>query len=368
MVKSKLKPLHFIYDGGYNIRINRYLVHSIDQGSRPAFCYPDFYNIHANKRTSSWGIDDDNLDLAFYPKNRYVSNMIPAKNDPICLRKIFKDFDCDVVHAHHLNSAFYSINLGLPTVFDDWEFFLNYMRYLPLLFNYWLYKKRPDKIVLGMFMRALDRFRNPYILKKIFKLAPIIVTNRFVKEEYDSFGAKTFWVPNMPLNFEREYVESKQIKKISRLTTGYIGRLYNDNKQNPLRNASGIAELWRRENIGDLYIFEGKNTCTHLELLCKLKSFHFNLLYWEPKSFHRYYTQNKPFLASILGIPTIISASLVDTVNLLGEYALPVMTIRDIPLVMKSYLENPRKLILNPTHFWEYYEKNIFSAYQEALN
>ena len=133
--RSKIKPLHFLYDGGYNIRINRYLVNCINHGSRPAFYYPDFYNIHPNKRTSSWGFEKDSIDLAVYPKNRYVSNMISAKHDPIGLRKVFKDFNCDVVHAHHLNSAYYSINLGLPTIFDDWEFFLNYMRFL----NYFIF-------------------------------------------------------------------------------------------------------------------------------------------------------------------------------------------------------------------------------------
>lgn len=367
MAKLNLKPLHFFYDGGYNVRVNRYLINSLDNNSRPAIYYPKMYDIYTNKRASYWGFDKEDIDLASYPKNRYVSNMITAKHDPIGLKKIFKELNCDIVHAHHLNSAFYSVNLGLPTVYDDWEFFLNYMRYLPLLFNYWLNKKRPHRIVLHLFMRALDRYRNPHILKKIFKIAPVIVTNRFVKQEYKSLGAKTFWVPNMPLKFEKDFVESKNIKKLEKLTTGYIGRFYNDNKYNALRNASEVVDLWRKENIGDLYVFEGKNTCTHLELLCKLKSFHFNLLYWKPKSFHRYYTQNKPFLAAILGIPTIITGTLIDTIDLLGEYALPVMSVQDIPLIMRSYLQNPRKLAINPTHFWEHYENNIFSAYEEAL-
>ena len=121
--------------------------------------------------------------------------------------------------------------------------------------------------------------------------------------------------PDFVIKFERDFVESKNIKKLKKLTTGYIGRFYNDNKYNALRNASEVVDLWRKENIGDLYVFEGKNTCTHLELLCKLKSFHFNLLYWEPKSFHRYYTQNKPFLAAILGIPTIIKSNKIGNNN-----------------------------------------------------
>ena len=105
-VELKIKPLHFIYDGGFNVRINRYLFNCLDHGSRPAFYFPEFYNTRSNARTCSWGFNEKDVDLVVYPKNRYVSNMIPAKHDPIGLKKVFKDFGCDVVHAHHLNSAY----------------------------------------------------------------------------------------------------------------------------------------------------------------------------------------------------------------------------------------------------------------------
>ena len=88
MVKLNLKPLHFFYDGGYNVRINRYILNCIDHDIRPAIYYPEMYDISTNKRASYWGFNKSEIDLASYPKNRYVSNMITAKHDPIGLKKI----------------------------------------------------------------------------------------------------------------------------------------------------------------------------------------------------------------------------------------------------------------------------------------
>jgi hypothetical protein len=74
----------------------------------------------------------------------------------------------------------------------------------------------------------------------------------------------------------------------------------------------------------------------------------------------------KAFLASVVGVPTIISSSLKATVNLLGDYALPVRSLSEIPEVIRNY-DYSRKYTLNNTHLWEFYEPKIKTAYENLL-
>jgi hypothetical protein len=66
-----------------------------------------------------------------------------------------------------------------------------------------------------------------------------------------------------------------------------------------------------------------------------------------------------------VGVPTIISSSLKATVRLLGEYALPVHSLEDIPKIIKTY-DYSKKYRLNPAHLWEYYQPKIKAAYEKA--
>jgi hypothetical protein len=114
--------------------------------------------------------------------------------------------------------------------------------------------------------------------------------------------------------------------------------------------------------IGNLYVFEGNRYCPHLDVLRKLREFHFNLLYWKPLLVHKYYLQNKAFLASVVGVPTIISSSLTATIDLLGKYALVVRSLEDIPAVIEKS-KTYSAFTLDPNHLWESYESEIQEAY-----
>jgi hypothetical protein len=96
-----------------------------------------------------------------------------------------------------------------------------------------------------------------------------------------------------------------------------------------------------------------------------LRSFHFNLLFWKPIEVHKYYLQNKAFLASVVGVPTIVTSSLSATVNLLGEYALVVDQLEEIPTIIRNY-DFSRKYSLREDHLWEFYESTIKKAYDKV--
>ena len=132
-----------------------------------------------------------------------------------------------------------------------------------------------------------------------------------------------------------------------------------------MRNTSGLVELWKNHDLGDLYIYEGENYCNHLDLVRSIRSFHFNLLYWKPIEVHKYYLQNKAFLASAVGVPTIISSSLSATINLLGEYALVVDKLEDILDIIENY-DYTKKYSLREDHLWEFYESAIKKAYDKV--
>jgi hypothetical protein len=114
-----------------------------------------------------------------------------------------------------------------------------------------------------------------------------------------------------------------------------------------------------------LYVFSGENFCPHLKVLRKLRECHFNLLYWKPFHFHKNYLQNKAFLASAVGVPTIISSSLTATIDLLGDYAITVDKLADIPDAIKTYSFPELKPV--PEQLWEHYEPAIEEMYEGML-
>jgi len=245
-------------------------------------------------------------------------------------------------------------------VFDDWEY------------NYEFYDYQPKRLGIGLrpagsaFFSYVRRVRAKKIVKELIRNLPVIVTNDQVEFRYRELGAKSiWWVPNVPLSCEREYAFAVDIAKRDRITTCYVGELSAE-KNSLLRNTSGVRRLWSEHDIGNLLVLEGKNYVPHLDVLRTLRGCHFNLLYWKPLPIHRYFLQNKAFLASVVGVPTIISSSLKATIGLLGEYALPVYSLEDIPKVVKTY-DHSRKYRLNPTHIWECYQPKIRTAYEKVL-
>ena len=345
--------LHFYYGSAFNVRLQRYLQSNQNMGFTPSV----FIDQSAKDRL--WIPDVDNIHFFYYKRDRRLAYLVPdlfsGFSDFLGLKKVFNQLRCDFVHAHNLECAFYSFSLGLPTLFDDWEYSLEYYDYDP----------DPYPNPLSLPIRLLRNHRAKKIMRDLINHVPIIATNKNVALKYESLGAKkVFVVPNLPLTFEKDYAYATEGKKQPVLTTGYVGCMSRDNLS-VLRNTLGLDSLWRKYSLGNLYVFEGNRYVPHLDVLRKLREFHFNLLFWKPLSVHKYYLQNKAFLASVVGVPTIIASSLSATIDLLGEYALVVNCLEDIPEVIQKsgFYTN---FTLNPKHLWEYYEKEIQKAYAEV--
>ncbi len=385
---KQIRVLHLTTDIGASVRLQRYLQSNLDMGYLPTvLCThaPQPKNKNAIGRYTFWIPGFDRISINNYapiPLMYTLNRMCirPAFIDEIGLKETFRKYNCDLVHAHTPESAYYSYRLGLPTIFDDWEYWLEYFGYFkPVLIDsaktrinhqmqhlfrgkqagmfvnyspifYYLLKKRYEKIVLELIQNV-----------------PVIVTNKEVEKRYRELGASSIWsVPNVPLAFERNYAFAVDKEKRKKTTTCYCGDISSD-EEIYLRNTRGVKELWQERNLGDLYVFEGKNFVSHLEVLRKMREFHFNLLFWKPLGIHRYYLQNKAFLASVVGIPTIISSSLKATIDLLGDYALPVNSLEEIPQMIETYNAS-KEYSLNPAHLWEYYEPQIEAAYEHAID
>lgn len=375
---NSIRVLHLTPESGVQVRLQRYLQSNLNTGISPVvLCRGTQQEASGLGMYTPWIPDYGRVLIKYYnPSNLlfYLSKVQAGQVifDWIGLKKIFKKFDCHVVHAHSPESAYYSYKLGLPTVFDDWEYWLNFFEYCkpvgsnPLgerikrVFNG---AQAYDSSVMRYFMQR--HFRK--IVEELVRIVPVIVTNSEVEQKYRELGASHIWiVPNVPLSYERNYALVVKKEKKPTITTCYVGNLSADEKMF-LRNTSGVRRLWQEENIGDLYIFEGKNYAPHLDVLRKIRECHFNLLFWKPLDGHRYYLQNKAFLASVVGVPTIISSSLKATADLLGEYALRVNSLSEIPEVIKSH-DFSKQYSLNPAHLWEKYEPRIKAAYEYTIN
>ncbi len=363
---AKIHVLHFHDDWGAGaIRVQRFVHSELNMGIQPVIFVKreeDAVRRGLDSPPSSWIPQRANVPVEYFKPSRQLSYLLPTLNDQIGLKKVFNKHKCDFVHAHNVGCAYYSHKIGHPTLYDDWEY--NY--------EYFDYQKKSRGKTLAVrsagsaFLSLIRRIRAKSVVRELLQKLPVIVTNDEVEFRYRQLGAKSiWWIPNVPLSYEKEYAFAVKIEKRNKITTCYVGSMSAD-EDSVLRNTSGVKRLWSQHDIGDLLVLEGMNRVPHLDVLRKLRECHFNLLYWKPLPIHRYFVQNKAFLASVVGVPTIISSSLKATIKLLGEYALPVRSLEEIPRVIKTY-DHFTKYRPNPTHTWECFQPKIRAAYEKVL-
>jgi len=245
-----VKPLHFTLGTVCNVRIQRHLQHAVNKGEEPVLlCRVG--DVPPDCRHQVWIPGWSSVQVETYSRDRWVDYMIPHGGDKLGLRSTFKKYGCDVIHAHNLEAAYYAAHTGLPVVFDDWEFYLKYLHYRPLIDV-----NNPTRHFLGLMncnplglpLKLLNRHRSTWVMEALLKAVPVIVTNRYVKEAYEMLGGHAYFVPNVPLIREREDALEEPVEKEKVTTTGYVGTIANDNRRNKLRNMEGIPELWRRRD------------------------------------------------------------------------------------------------------------------------
>lgn len=349
-----MKILHLISGKIGGTRIQRYIDNNYKNGFNPIILAPVNSGVITNDpRTKIWS----KCRTFNYNFSGSFRNMFPFSR--INLKSVFEKEECDLVHAHSIETAIYSKKLGLPTVYDDCEFNLKYSELMRIQsFNYANLLKKA--LVNRLFIKRINA------IKELLKTIPIIVTNDEVKNYYKSMGARKIWtVPNVPVQREIDYALKCDFNKKARVvTTFYIGDMTVDNNRF-LRCTQGVRELWYKERLGKLFVFEGLNMVPHLDIMGIIRRFHFNLLFWRPLNAHKYYLQNKAFLASAMGIPTIISSSLTSTIKLLRDHALIVNSLEEIPDAIKGF-EYGKVLAHYDDHHFEFYEDRIVSAYEES--
>lgn len=345
------------------MRVQRFAQSELSLGIQPVIFVKSEEHIikqKLEKPPSLWIPEKRNVIIEYFEPNRQLSYLLPTIADPIGLKEIFDKYDCNFVHAHNAACAYFSYKAGLPTLFDDWEYQYEFFNYQPRTS---VIRTRSVGTALLSYAR---RIRIKKIVLELIRNLPVIVTNDEVERRYRELGATSiWWIPNVPLSFERKYAFAVDVKKKERVTTCYVGAMSKDEKT-ILRNTSGIRSLWNENKIGDLLVLEGKNHVPHLEVMRRLRQCHLNLLYWQPLSIHRYFLQNKAFLASVVGVPTIISSTLKATIRLLGEYALPINSLNEIPKTIKTH-DFAKKYHFSPAHIWEYYMPRIKDAYKAVL-
>jgi len=345
-----MRILHFCDStDAWNVRLQRFIQNDLNMGFRPVM----FVLESALNGSNKWIPNVDKVIVETYKRSRNMAYLLPTLHDPLGLNAVFQKHDCDIVHAHNLPCAYYSYKLGLPTVFNDWEYHYEYYDY------------QTSKL-LSKFSKLFRWYRRRIakkVIKKLLSKLPVIVTNKTVETKYRELGADRIWtVPNVPSQFEIDSTLNFDIAKKNQKTTCYVGNMSRDN-QTRLRNTSGIRELWKQNDLGELLVLEGENYVPHLEIFKTLEFCHYNLLYWKPIDVHRYYLQNKPFLASVVGTSTIISSSLTATIELLGEFALPVNSLEDVKEVVQSERWKHKHSYPKPSHIFEYYAPKIKESY-----
>ena len=164
--------------------------------------------------------------------------------------KVIKEAKPDIVHAHNIFSAKMISEFGLPFIYDDHEYWLQYSKIISENADTLCWKdKSPANIVRTIAIDLPVKVRriiiNRYALhlwtnweKEVVSSAPTITLSDKIAEELRVLGNtdRVFVVPNFPMKFETENLEKPHIH--SRLSSVYAGI---EGKSQPHRNIEGFV-------------------------------------------------------------------------------------------------------------------------------
>jgi glycosyltransferase involved in cell wall biosynthesis len=283
----------------------------------------------------------------------------------------------DVIHAHDIYPAKMALELGLPFVYDDHEYWSKHSSLVRTNHSSSSIKNLTKKLggrYVGRIFRAWE--------KEIVSLAPVItVSDTIIKDFGEMYQSKClFLVPNHPTLHEvRDFQGPRQH---SELTSIYAGT--DDlGKMTPHRNIQGFPDLFESKDIGNLVMIGPKGQTSQKvrytgfvkreEMYSQMAGGSVGILPWQSHWFHKYSNPNKAYEYAHAGLFVMCTSSFESVVNTLKENC---VTFDDYGQLasqlggMKGDMDELYSRRLKIFEFarskltWENNEKNILAAYQ----
>lgn len=293
------------------------------------------------------------------------------------VQRVIEEARPDIIHAHDIYPAKMALELGLPFVYDDHEY---WSKHLSLVRT-----NRSSSSIKNLTKKLGGRYVGrifPAWEKEIVSSAPVItVSDTIIKDFSEMYQSKSlFLVPNYPTLHEvRDFQRPRQH---SGMTSIYAGT--DDlGKMTPHRNIQGFPELFESNDIGNLVMIGPKGQPSQKvsytgfvkreEMYSQMAGGSVGILPWQNHWFHKYSNPNKAYEYAHAGLFVMCTSSFEAVASTLKENC---STFDDYGQLasqlggMKNDIDELYNRRLKIFEFarskltWENNEKNILAAYQ----
>jgi len=299
----------------------------------------------------------------------------------------------DIVHSHNIGSAKVSLDLSLPLIFDDHEYFrmLSLVNAENLKYQSGLPSK--SRLVRGAVQRMKLSFVSRQSIsnwikweKELVSSVPTITVSeqiaRELSKEKDGRTKEIFVVPNFPM--ETETNEFRKPQKKDSLSVVYAGG-DSKHKQVTNRDISGLTDLFMHADIGNLTIigwepefsekFKATGFLPREKMYDEMFKNSIGLIPWKKHWSHRFLNPNKAYEYAHAGLYVMLTSDLKSVIHTLGENCLTFDDYEDLASKLQYYKRNTDELyekrfkIFNYARtnlVWEKHDKKILDAYKSV--
>ena len=294
------------------------------------------------------------------------------------VQRVLDEVRPDIIHAHDIYAAKMALELGLPFVYDDHEYWSKHSSLIRTHSS--SYMKNLAKQLGGRYVGKIFAAWE----KEIVSSAPVITVSDGIMRDFSEMYQNNhlFLVPNYPALYEVHNI-CRPLQHFG-LISIYSGT--DDlTKTSPHRNMRGFPELFEVNNIGNLTVIGPKGRSStkvkytdllnREEMYSEMASGSVGILPWQSHWFHKYSNPNKAYEYAHAGLFVMCTSSFESVANTLKEncatfddYNSMVLQLGD----MKDDMEELYKKRLKVFEFarseliWENNEKNILAAYQSC--
>lgn len=306
------------------------------------------------------------------------------------IEKLVKQLGPDIIHSHNIGSAKISHDLGLPSVFDDHEYFGMLSRVNAEninLQNTQNLKSGFDRIKQNMKVSFISRQSisnwTNWEKELVLSVPTITVSEQIANELRVVADGKTkeiIVVPNFPLETEISFKEPQDHGHLSSVYAGGD----NKHKQVTNRDISGLTDLFADNDIGNLTIIGWENAessekykatgfLPRDKMFSEMIQNSIGLIPWKKHWSHPFLNPNKAYEYAHAGLFVMLTSDLRSVVSTLEDNCLTFEDYDDLASKLEYFRSNTDELyerrlkIFNYARknlFWEKHEQKIMDAYK----
>jgi glycosyltransferase involved in cell wall biosynthesis len=292
------------------------------------------------------------------------------------VQRVVDEVRPDVIHAHDIYPGKMALELGLPFVYDDHEYWSKHSSLVRTdgSFSIKNFTKKLGGRYAGKIFSAWER--------EIVSSAPVItVSDAIIRDFGEQYGSnRLFLVPNYPTLHEVSGLPRP--RQHPQMTSVYAGT-DDMSRLTPHRNVQGFPELFESNDIGNLVMVGPKGQSSQNvrytgfvnrgEMYSEMANGSVGILPWQSHWFHKYSNPNKAYEYAHAGLFVMCTSSFESVAGTLKENCTAFDDYASLTLqlsAMKNDMDELYNKRLKIFEFarsklvWENNERNILAAYQ----